>query len=245
MAPRTMIDIIEEFNKEIKSIRRLQRASFDINEEFNRRIKSIRRLQKAKSKRIKSIQKSIKTRARKPIRATSIKFMEKNEVNDERKSKVLFKTTEGHDQLKFSRIPMEGVKLIPNASQEDFLPEKEQPPSSTTKPTLHSSISSENYEHDSRPGKKSSNFLRKMELYFLRSRLDSIMKRKSTPKLEITELLAFIETIQDINAAHTLPPEFLYKILSDLAEASDISEHTYFTNNSFPKIIAQNINKTL
>ena len=112
MAPRTMIDIIEEFNKEIKSIRRLQRASFDINEEFNRRIKSIRRLQKAKSKRIKSIQKSIKTRARKPIRATSIKFMEKNEVNDERKSKVLFKTTEGHDQLKFSRIPMEGVKLI-------------------------------------------------------------------------------------------------------------------------------------
>ena len=171
--------------------------------------------------------------------------MEKNGVNDERKSKVLFKTIEGHDQLKFSRIPMEGVKLIPNASQEDFLPEKEQPPSSTTKPTLHSSISSENYEHGILSEKKSSNFFRKVELDFLSSRLDGIMKRISTPKIEIAELLAFIGAVQDINAAHPLPPEFLYKILSDLAEASDISEHTYFTNNSFPKIIAQIINKTL
>ena len=49
MAPRTMIDIIEEFNRRIKSIRRLQKANFDITEEFNRRIKSIRRLQKARS----------------------------------------------------------------------------------------------------------------------------------------------------------------------------------------------------
>ena len=50
MAPRTIIDITEEFNRRIKSIRRLQKANFDITEEFNRRIKSIRRLQKAKSK---------------------------------------------------------------------------------------------------------------------------------------------------------------------------------------------------
>ena len=71
------------------------------------------------------------------------------------------------------------------------------------------------------------------------------MKRKSTPKIEITELLVFIGTIQDINAAHPLPPEFLHKILSDLGEASNISEHTYFTNNTFSKIVGQIINKTL
>ena len=93
--------------------------------------------------------------------------------------------------------------------------------------------------------KKSSNFFRKVELDFLSSRLDGIMKHISTPKIEIAELLAFIGAVQDINAAHPLPPEFLYKILSDLAEASDISEHTYFTNDNFPKIIAQIINKTL
>ena len=172
------------------------RTIIDDTEEFNRRIKSIRRLQKAKTQRIKSIQKLFKTRAPKPIRATSIKFMNKNEVNDEKKSKVLFKNIEEHDQLKISRIPMEGVKLIPNASQEDFLPEKEQPPSSTTKPTLHSSISSENYEHGILSEKKSSNFFRKVELDFLSSRLDGIMKRISTPKIEIAELLAFIETIR-------------------------------------------------
>ena len=197
------------------------------------------------SKEIRSIQKLIKPRAPKSSRVTSTKLMEKNEANDERKSKVLFKTTKGHDQLKSSRIPMEGENFVPNASHEGFLPEKEQPPSSSTKPTLHSSTSPENYEHGNQLEEESSNLLRKTELYFLRSRLDSIMKRKSTPKIEIMELLAFIGTIQDINAAHPLPPEFLHKILSDLGEASDISEHTYFTNNNFPKIIAQNINKTL
>ena len=50
---------------------------------------------------------------------------------------------------------------------------------------------------------------------------------------------------QDINADHPLPLEFLHKILFDLGEASDISEHTYFTNNTFSKIVAQIINKTL
>ena len=181
----------------------------------------------------------------KPIRATPIKIMEKDEVNDGRKSKVLSKTLEEHDQLKMSRVPMEGVNLIPNVSQGDFLPEKEQPPSSTTKPTLHSSISSENSEHGILSEKKSSNFFRKVELDFLSSRLDGIMKRISTPKIEIVELLAFIGAVQDINAVRPLPSEFLNKILSDLAEASDISEHTYFTNDSFTKIIAQIINKTL
>ena len=197
------------------------------------------------SKEIRSIQKLIKPRAPKSSRVTSTKLMEKNEANDERKSKVLFKTTKGHDQLKSSRIPMEGENFVPNASHEGFLPEKEQPPSSSTKPTLHSSTSPENYEHGNQLEEESSNLLRKTELYFLRSRLDSIMKRKSTPKIEIMELLAFIGTIQDINAAHPLPPEFLHKILSELGEASDISEHTYFTNNTFSKIVAQIINKTL
>ena len=187
----------------------------------------------------------------KPIRATPIKIMEKDNVDDGGKSKVLSKTLEEHDQLKNSREPMEeGVNLLPNAPQGDFLPEKEQPPSSNpielpTKPTLHSSLSPENSEHGILSKKKSSNFFYKVDFYFLSSRLDSIMKRKSTPKIEVAELLAFIGAVQDINAVHPLPSEFLYKILSDLAEASDISEHTYFTNDSFTKIIAQIINKTL
>ena len=41
------------------------------------------------SKEIRSIQKLIKPRAPKSSRVTSTKLMEKNEANDERKSKVL------------------------------------------------------------------------------------------------------------------------------------------------------------
>ena len=99
MAPRTMIDIDEDFNKEMKSIHRLQRAALKIRREFKRRVKSTRRELKAMSKKIRSIQKLIKPKAPKSSRVTSTKLMEKNEANDERKSKVLFKTTEGHDQL--------------------------------------------------------------------------------------------------------------------------------------------------
>ena len=226
--------------------------------EYNRRINSIRRLLKTKTHRINSIRRLLKTRTHtkanwpmKPIRATPIKIMEKDNVNDGGKSKVLSKTLEEHDQLKNSKVPMEeGVNLLPNASQGDFLPEKEQPPSSNpielpTKPTLHSNLSPENPEHGILSKKKSSNFFYKIDFCFLSSRLDSIMKRKSTPKIEVAELLAFIGVVQDINAVRPLPSEFLNKILSDLAEASDISEHTYFTNDSFTKIIAQIINKTL
>ena len=186
--------------------------------ELNRRINSIRRLQKAKTQRINSIRRLLKTRTHtkanwpmKPIRATPIKIMEKDEVDDGRKSKVLSKTLEEYDQLKISRVPMEeGVNLLPNASHGEFLPEKEQPPSSNpiklpTKPTLHSSLSPENSEHGILSKKKSSNFLYKIDFYFLSSRLDSIMKRKSTPKIEIAELLAFIGAVQDINAVGPLP----------------------------------------
>ena len=85
--------------------------------------------------------------------------MEKNEANDERKSKILFKTTKGHDQLKSSEIPMEEENLIPNASHEDFFPDKEQPPNSSTKPTLLSNTSPENYEHGNQLKEESSHLL--------------------------------------------------------------------------------------
>ena len=68
------------------------------------------------------------------------------------------------------------------------------------------------------------------------------MKRKSKPKIEVAELLAFISSVQSINTVRPLPSEFLNKLLSDLAEASNISEHSYFMNDSFTKIIAQIIN---
>ena len=132
MAPRTTIDIIEDFNKEMKSIHRLQRASFKISREFKRRVKSTRRELKAMSKKIRSIQKLIKPKAPKSSIVTSTKFMEKNEANDKGKSRILFKTTKGHDQLKSSRIPMEEENLIPDASHEGFLTDKEQPSNSST-----------------------------------------------------------------------------------------------------------------
>lgn len=132
MAPRTMIDIIEDFNKEMKSIYRLQRASFKICREFKRRVKSTRKELKAMSKKVRSVRKLIKPKAPKSSRVTSTEFVEKNEANDGGKSRILFKTTKGHDQLKSSRIPMEEENLIPDASHEGFLTDKEQPPSSST-----------------------------------------------------------------------------------------------------------------
>ena len=132
MAPRTMIDIIEDFNKEMKSIYRLQRASFKICREFKRRVKSTRKELKAMSKKVKSIQKLIKPKAPKSSRVTSTEFVEKDEANDGGKSRILFKTTKGHDQLKSSRIPMEEENLIPDASHEGFLTDKEQPSNSST-----------------------------------------------------------------------------------------------------------------
>ena len=145
----------------------------------------------------------------------------------------------------------EGVNLLPSAPQGDFLPKKEQPPRSNpiklpTTLTLHSDRI--NHVHNSQglgSKKKSSNSFYKIDFYYLSSRLDNIIKRKSKPKIEVAELLAFISSVQSINAVRPLSSEFLNKLLSDLAEASDISEHSYFTNDSFTKIIAQIINKTL
>merc|ERR1712115_2010 len=88
--------------------------------EYNRRINSIRRLLKTRTY----------TQANwpmKPTRATPIKIMEKDNVDDGGKSKVLTKTLEGHDQPKNSRVSMEeGVNLLPSAQQGDFLPKEEQ-----------------------------------------------------------------------------------------------------------------------
>ena len=126
--------------------------------EYNRKINSIRKLLKTRTY----------TQANwpmKPTRATPIKIMEKDNVDDGGKSKVLTKTLEGHDQLKISRVPMEeGVNLLPNAPQGDFLPEEEQPPRSNpielpTTLTLHSDRI--NHVHNSQglgSKKKSSNF---------------------------------------------------------------------------------------
>ena len=183
----------------------------------------------------------------KPIRATPIKIMEKDNVDDGGKSKVLTKTLERHDQPKKSRVSMEkGVNLLPSVPQGDFLPKEEQPPRSkpiklpTTTLTLHSDrINHVQNPQCQRSKKKSSNFLDKIDFYYLSSRLDNIIKCKSKPKIEVAELLAFISSVQSINAVRPLSSEFLNKLLSDLAEASDISEHSYFMNDSFMKIIAQ------
>ena len=127
-----MIDIIEDFNKEMKSIYRLQRASFKICREFKRRVKSTRKELKAMSKKVRSVRKLIKPKAPKSSKVTFTKLMERNEANDGRKSKILYKTTKGHDQLKSSRIPMGEENLIPDASHEGFLTDKEQPSNSST-----------------------------------------------------------------------------------------------------------------
>ena len=132
MAPRTTIDIVEDFNKEMKSIHRLQRAALKIRREFKRKSKSLRRELRTMYKKIMSIEKLLKPKAPKSSRVTSTEFVEKDEANDGGKSRILFKTTKGHDQLKSSRIPMEEENLIPDASHEGFLTDREQPSSSST-----------------------------------------------------------------------------------------------------------------
>ena len=127
-----MIDIDEDFNKEMKSIHRLQRAALKIRREFKRKSKSFCRKLRTMYKKIMSIEKLLKPKAPKSSRVTSTEFVEKDEANDGGKSRILFKTTKGHDQLKSSRIPMEEENLIPDASHEGFLTDREQPSSSST-----------------------------------------------------------------------------------------------------------------
>ena len=119
-----MIDIDEDFNKEMKSIHRLQRAALKIRREFKRKSKSLRRELKTMYRKIRSIQRLLKPKAPKSSRVTSTKL-----------------TKKGHED------PMEGENPIPNASHEDFFPDKKQPPNSSTKPTLLSNTSPEIYEH--------------------------------------------------------------------------------------------------
>ena len=87
--------------------------------------------------------------------------------------------------------------------------------------------------------KESSDFLDKIDIYYLSKSLETIIERKSKPKIKVAELVAFIGTVQRMNAVRPLSSDFLNKLLSDLAEAANISEHSYFTNDSFTKIVAQ------
>ena len=133
-----MIDIDEDFNKEMKSIHRLQRAALKIRREFKRKSKSLRRELKTMYRKIKSTQRLLKPKSPKSSRVPSTKL-----------------TKRGHED------PMEGENPIPNASHEDFFPDKKQPPNSSTKPTLLSNTSPENYEHGNQLEEESSHLLRK------------------------------------------------------------------------------------
>ena len=138
MASRTMIDIDEDFNKEMKSIHRLQRAALKIRREFKRKSKSLRRELKTMYRKIRSIQRLLKPKSPKSSRVTSTKL-----------------TKKGHED------PMGGENPIPSAPHEDFFPDKKQPPNSSTKPTLLSNTSPENYEHGNQLEEESSHLLRK------------------------------------------------------------------------------------
>ena len=155
----------------------------------------------------------------------------------------------GHDQPRKFRISLEkGDYIPPSVPQRDFLPMEEQllrpEPSKlpSARLTLHSDRT--NHIHSSqcqrlKKEKKSNDFLDEIDIYYLNNRLELINKRKSKPKLEVTELVAFIGTVQKMNAARPLSFDFLNKFLSDLAKAANISEHSYFTNSNFIKIVAQ------
>ena len=174
-------------------------------------------------------------------RATPIKIM------DGGKSMGLTETLIRHDQPRKFRISMEkGDNILPSVPQGDFLPKEEQSPRSkptklpTTRLTLHPDRTK--HVHNSqcqRLKKESSDFLDKIDIYYLSKRLETIIERKSKPKIKVAELVAFIGTVQRMNAVRPLSSDFLNKLLSDLAEAANISEHSYFTNSSFTKIVAQ------
>ena len=72
--------------------------------------------------------------------------------------------------------------------------------------------------------KESNNFLGEIDIYYLNKRLELINKRQSKPKLEVSELVVFLGTLQKMNVARPLPPDFLNKFLSDLVKAANISE---------------------
>ena len=176
-------------------------------------------------------------------RATPIKIM------DGGKSMGLTETLIRHDQPRKFRISLEkGDYIPPSVPQRDFLPMEEQllrpEPSKlpSARLTLHSDRT--NHIHSSqcqrlKKEKKSNDFLDEIDIYYLNNCLELINKRKSKPKLEVAELVAFIGTVQKMNAARPLSSDFLNKFLSDLVKAANISEHSYFTNSNFTKIVAQ------
>ena len=176
-------------------------------------------------------------------RATPIKIM------DGGKSMGLTETLIRHNQPRKFRISMEkGVNLLPSVPQGDFLPKEERllRPEPSKLPTARLTLHPDRTKHihssqcqSLKKEKKSSNFLDKIDIYYLNKRLETIIERKSKPKIKVAELVAFIGTVQRMNAVRPLSSDFLNKLLSDLAEAANISEHSYFTNDSFTKIFAQ------
>merc|ERR1712115_712355 len=108
--------------------------------ELKRKSKSFRRELRTMYKKIVSIEK-LKPKAPKFSRDTSTKLRERNEANNGRRSKVLYKTLNEHED------PMEGENPGPSTSHEDFLPDMERPPNSSTKPTLLPNKSPENYDN--------------------------------------------------------------------------------------------------
>ena len=155
----------------------------------------------------------------------------------------------GHDQPRKFRISMEkGDYIPPSVPQRDFLPKEERllRPEPSKLPSARLTLHSDRTKHIHgsqcqrlKKEKKSNDFLDKFDIYYLNKRLEIINKRKSKPKLKVAELVAFIGTVQKMNAARPLSSDFLNKFLSDLAEAANISEHSYFTNSNFTKIVAQ------
>ena len=154
MAPKTIIDIDEDLDKEMRSFDRLQKALKRIKRELKRKSKSFRRELRTMYKKIVSIEK-LKPKAPKFSRNTSTKLRERNEANNGRRLKVLYKTLNEHED------PMEGENPSPSTSHEDFFPDTECPPNSSTKPTLLSNTSPENYEHGNQLEEESSHLLRK------------------------------------------------------------------------------------
>ena len=152
MAPKIIIDIDKDLDKEMRSFDRFQKTLKRIKRELKRKSKSLRRELRTMYKKIVSIEK-LKPKAPKFSRDTSTKLRERNEANNGRRSKVLYKTLNEHED------PMEGENPSPSTSHEDFFPDMERPPNSSTKPTLLPNKSPENYEHDNQLKRKRSHSL--------------------------------------------------------------------------------------
>ena len=90
MAPKTIIDIDEDLDKEMRSFDRFQKALKRIKREIKKKSKSFRRELRKMYKKIVSIER-LKPKAPKFSRDTSTKLRERNEANSgkDRKSYII------------------------------------------------------------------------------------------------------------------------------------------------------------